>query len=108
MGPFGNSGDYCRTRANLVDGLNTGVRGAYDVPMAELFDTHCHLAHDRLRQQVDDVIARAAAAGVTRMICATGDLTDSKAALSVAFGSGTVLEGVWVAFLTLFPFPERR
>jgi TatD DNase family protein len=51
--------------------------------MAELFDTHCHLAHGRLRQQVDDVIARAAAAGVTRMICATGDLTDSKAALSI-------------------------
>ena len=51
--------------------------------MNELFDTHCHLAHGRLRQQVDDVIDRAAAAGVTRMICATGDLTDSKAAISI-------------------------
>jgi TatD DNase family protein len=51
--------------------------------MLELFDTHCHLAHGRLRQQIDAVIARAAAAGVTRMICATGDLTDSKAAISI-------------------------
>lgn len=54
--------------------------------MPELFDTHCHLAHGRLRQQVDDVIARASAAGVTRMICATGDLTDSKAAISIVRG----------------------
>jgi len=52
--------------------------------MPELFDTHCHLAHGRLRQRTDDVLARAAAAGVTRMICAAGDLTDSKAALSLA------------------------
>jgi len=51
--------------------------------MLELFDTHCHLAHGRLRRQTDDVLTRAAAAGVTRMICATGDLTDSKAALSL-------------------------
>jgi len=51
-----------------------------------LFDSHCHLAHGRLRQQIDDVLARAAAAGVTRMICATGDLTDSKAALSLVRG----------------------
>jgi len=71
--------------------LNGRVRGTYDVAMAELFDTHCHLAHDRLRQQVDDVIARAAAAGVTRMICATGDLTDSKAAISIVRGR----ENLW-------------
>ncbi len=57
----------------------------YDVPMStmELFDTHCHLAHGRLRQRIDDVLAHAAAAGVTRMICATGDLADSEAALSL-------------------------
>jgi TatD DNase family protein len=51
--------------------------------MLELFDTHCHLAHGRLRQQIDGVLARAAAAGVTRMICATGDLADSAAAISI-------------------------
>lgn len=59
--------------------------------MMELFDSHCHLAHGRLRQQIDDVIARAAAAGVTRMICATGDLTDSKATLSLVRGR----RGLW-------------
>jgi len=59
--------------------------------MAELFDTHCHLAHGRLRQQVDEVISRAATAGVTRMVCATGDLTDSKAALSLVRGR----QGIW-------------
>jgi Tat protein secretion system quality control protein TatD with DNase activity len=37
--------------------------------MLELFDTHCHLAHGRLRQRIDDVIASAAAFGVTPRQC---------------------------------------
>ncbi len=52
--------------------------------MSELFDTHCHLGHGRLRQQLDDVLARATAAGVTRMICAAGTVHESKVALSIA------------------------
>lgn len=35
--------------------------------MVELFDTHCHLEPRYLKEDVQDVIARAKAAGVTRM-----------------------------------------
>jgi len=73
-----------------IVGLDGGPRGVYDVAMGELFDTHCHLAHGRLRRQVDDVIARAAAAGVTRMICATCDLAEAKAAISIVRGRDNV------------------
>jgi len=52
--------------------------------MPELIDTHCHLAHGRLRQQLAGVFDRARAAGVGRMICATGTIHESKAALSLA------------------------
>jgi TatD DNase family protein len=51
---------------------------------AELIDSHCHLAHGRLRQDVAAVIARARAAGVARMICAAGTVAESKAAVSLA------------------------
>ena len=56
-------------------------------PMAdglEWIDTHCHLAHGRLHADVDGVIARARAAGVTRLICATGTVAESKAAAGLA------------------------
>jgi len=50
----------------------------------EWTDTHCHLAHGRLHADVQDVIARARAAGVARLICATGTVAESKAALGLA------------------------
>ncbi|MHC4295578.1 MAG: TatD family hydrolase, partial [Planctomycetota bacterium] len=50
----------------------------------KLIDTHCHLCHGRLRNQVDDVLARAQAAGVTAVICAAANLHESKAALGLA------------------------
>ena len=51
---------------------------------SELIDTHCHLAHGRLRQDVEGVLGRARGAGVARLICATGTVHESKAALSLA------------------------
>ncbi len=50
----------------------------------KLIDTHCHLCHGRLRNQLADVLARARSAGVTAFICATSTLAESTAALSVA------------------------
>lgn len=49
-----------------------------------LIDTHCHLSHRDLHGALDDVLARAAAAGVTRVICAAGDLRESAASLALA------------------------
>ena len=51
---------------------------------SELIDAHCHLAHGRLRQLLPGVLARARAAGVTRVICAAGSVHESRAALAVA------------------------
>ena len=49
-----------------------------------LIDTHCHLSHGRLRRQVDDVLARAAEAGVVHVICATGTVAEAHAAAGLA------------------------
>jgi TatD DNase family protein len=57
----------------------------------ELIDTHCHLAHGRLRQDLAGVLDRALAAGVGRMICAAGTVLESKVALTLARQH----EGLW-------------
>jgi TatD DNase family protein len=50
----------------------------------QLIDTHCHLAHGRLLPDVASVLSRARAAGVTAVICAAGDLVESRANLGLA------------------------
>ncbi len=52
--------------------------------MLRLIDTHCHLAHGRLYQQVGPVLARARDAGLVACICATSDLGDSHTAVRIA------------------------
>lgn len=54
-------------------------------------DTHCHLAHGRVRQDLPGVLHRAHEAGVTRIVCATGDLHESRAAVAIARDN----PGVW-------------
>lgn len=48
-----------------------------------LIDTHCHLTYDQLAPQVDDVIARAAAAGVARMITVATTVADAHRAVEL-------------------------
>ncbi len=86
-----------------------------------LIDTHCHLAGGRLRQQVSDVLARAAAAGVSTVICASATVPESKAAAGLAaayegvyFTAGTHAardidpEGAYVAALESIASRERN
>ncbi len=49
----------------------------------KLIDTHCHLAHGRLKQNLPDVLQRATDAGVDTVICAAADLEDSIAAIAI-------------------------
>lgn len=49
-----------------------------------LFDTHCHLSHDKLYSQADEVVARARQAGVSHLILAAGHLPEAKTALHLA------------------------
>jgi TatD DNase family protein len=48
-----------------------------------LIDSHCHLTDPRLQSQLPDVLARAAAAGVSRMITIGTSLADAKAAVAL-------------------------
>ena len=56
-----------------------------------LIDTHCHLASGRLRPQAAAVLARAAAAGVGRVICASAEVREAAAALALA----EAFDNVW-------------
>lgn len=49
-----------------------------------LIDTHCHLTHEDLAAQIGDVLARAAAADVTRMITVATTPADARAAIALA------------------------
>lgn len=48
-----------------------------------MIDTHCHLTDLRLAEQLDDVLARAATAGVRQMITIGTDLDDDQAAITL-------------------------
>jgi TatD DNase family protein len=49
-----------------------------------VFDSHCHLTDDKLAPDVDDVIARARAAGVNGLVTVASDLDDAVAAAALA------------------------
>jgi TatD DNase family protein len=49
-----------------------------------LTDAHAHLADERILPQVDDVVRRAAEAGVTAIVCIGTDADDSRTALGLA------------------------
>jgi TatD DNase family protein len=48
-----------------------------------MIDSHCHLTDLRLRSQLPDVLARAAAAGVERIVTIGTDLTDANDAIAL-------------------------
>ncbi|MGQ0815618.1 MAG: TatD family hydrolase [Gemmatimonadota bacterium] len=49
-----------------------------------LFDSHCHLTDERFRDDVDEVVASALAAGVVRMTTISSTPADAEAALEIA------------------------
>jgi TatD DNase family protein len=51
-----------------------------------MIDTHCHLTDPRLLEQLDAVIDRARAAGVTRMITIGTDIDGARAAIALCTG----------------------
>jgi TatD DNase family protein len=52
-----------------------------------MIDTHCHLTDPKLGRQFGDVVRRAKAAGVTRMVTIGVDLDDDRSAIAVCRGS---------------------
>jgi TatD DNase family protein len=51
-----------------------------------MIDSHCHLTDRRLRDQLDDVLARARDAGVTRMITIGTSIDDDRAVVELCRG----------------------
>jgi TatD DNase family protein len=52
--------------------------------MPTFYDTHAHLAYENYAAELPQVIARAAAAGITRIICIGTDLESSRRCLKIA------------------------
>lgn len=55
-----------------------------------MIDSHCHLTDPRLKEQLEEVLARAAGAGVGRMITIGTDLEDDRATIDVCRGRGNL------------------
>src|SRR2546421_4550821 len=55
-----------------------------------MIDTHCHLTDERLGSQLDDVLSRARAAGVSRVITIGTSLADDEAAITLCRGRDDV------------------
>ncbi|TSC57638.1 MAG: TatD family hydrolase [Candidatus Peregrinibacteria bacterium Greene0416_19] len=49
-----------------------------------MIDSHCHLADKQFADDLDAVIARAAAAGATQMVCIGDSITESEACIRIA------------------------
>ncbi len=64
--------------------------------MDQLVDTHCHLDFDSYRDDLDEVLGRAEAAGVGRVIVPGIDLDSSRAVLDLAQRHEMVLAAVGV------------
>jgi TatD DNase family protein len=64
--------------------------------MDQLVDTHCHLDFDSYQDDLDDVLNRARAAGVTRIIAPGVDLASCRAVLALAHKYEMVLAAVGV------------
>ena len=50
----------------------------------ELIDTHCHLTFDELARDIDAILARSIAAGVTEWITVGTDLNENQKAIELA------------------------
>lgn len=61
-----------------------------------MIDAHAHLDDRRFRSDVDAVIARAVAAGVTRIVSCGGDLVSSEINVAIAHRSANVLATVGI------------
>src|SRR4051794_41059493 len=55
-----------------------------------MIDTHCHLTDPRLGSQLEDVLSRARAAGVTRFVTIGTGLADDEAAVALCRGRADV------------------
>ena len=61
-----------------------------------LIDTHAHLFDDRFRKDLPAVLDRAAAAGVTRVVCLGIDLASSRASVEIANAHPLVVAAVGI------------
>ena len=58
--------------------------------MNKLFDTHCHLQDKRISGQIDEIFARAADAGVCKLLCCGTDTGDWAGVAEIGVRDGVV------------------
>jgi TatD DNase family protein len=58
--------------------------------ISEMIDSHCHLTDPRLFSQLDEVLSRATAAGVTRIITIGTSIADAQATIALCRGRDNV------------------
>src|SRR5882762_363503 len=61
-----------------------------DLQFELMIDSHCHLTYEPLAKQLGDVLARAEAAGVQRMITIGTDLADAQRAIELCRGHANI------------------
>ncbi len=61
-----------------------------------LIDTHCHLYYEDLKNDLDGVLSRAEALGVTRFICVGTNISDSKECLSITENNDNIFASAGV------------
>ncbi|HLH75458.1 MAG TPA: TatD family hydrolase [Candidatus Binataceae bacterium] len=78
--------------------------------MLELIDTHCHLADERLRGEVEPILERAAAAGVCQIVSvgAIGSIETDRATVEIARSQPAVYAAVGVHPHDASDCDERR
>src|SRR5580658_7950801 len=73
-----------------------------------MIDTHCHLTDPRLASQVDDVLSRAAAAGVSHVLTIGTDPADDRLCLEVCKGRSNVRCAVGVHPNNIADMPQAE
>ena len=55
-----------------------------------LTDTHCHLFYDEIKNDLSNVLVRAAELGVDRFICVATNITDSNECLQLSLAHDNI------------------
>ena len=98
--------DQEKTNSTVLLNESVEVTHHWTLTTTQMIDTHCHLTDPRLGSQLEDVLDRAAAAGVTRMITIGTSLADDEAAIALCRGRITyaALSAFILTMLTRSPW----
>jgi TatD DNase family protein len=88
--------------------VNRAEGTGHSHPSSRMIDTHCHLTDPRLEAQLPDVLSRAAAASVSRIITIGTDLNDDRRCIEICRGRENLrcVVGVHPSYVAPIQEPE--